>query len=126
MDVIIKIVFVDESREKFFGEGPYQLLLGVDRLHSLHAAAQSMHMAYSKAMKLLQRAEAALGYPLTTRSTGGASGGGSKLTAEGREWLEQYEAYRNACVEANRRLYSDFFPQQRAQTSDSDGKSGQR
>ena len=75
---------------------------------SLRAAAQNMGMAYTKALKLLQRAEAALGYPLTTRTTGGKAGGGSALTPEGKEWLA-----RDACVEANRQLYLACFPQQR-------------
>lgn len=126
MDVITRVILVDENREKFFGEGPWQLLAGVESLGSLHAAAQSMGMAYSKAMKILKRAEAVLGYPLTTRSAGGFSGGGSKLTEKGKEWLHNYEAYRNACVEANRRLYLEFFPQQRQAASDSDGEPEQR
>ena len=72
-----------------------------------------MEMAYSKALKLLQNAEAALGYPLTMRAAGGKDGGGSTLTPQGKEWLKKYEAYRDACMEANRRLYLEFFPEQR-------------
>ena len=70
-------------------------------------------MAYSKAMKLLKRAEEVLGFPLTRRSAGGVSGGGSCLTEAGKEWTERYGAYRDACVAANQRLYLEFFPQQR-------------
>lgn len=109
MDAITRIVFVDESREKFFGEGPYRLLLGVEKTGSLHQSALAMGMAYSKASKLIKRAEQVLGFPLTTRTTGGSSGGGSQLTNEGREWMKKYAAYRDACVEANRRLYLEFF-----------------
>lgn len=72
-----------------------------------------MDMAYTKALKLLKNAEAALGFPLTVRLTGGKDGGGSVLTAQGKEWLRQYEAYRDACIQANRRLYLEHFPQQR-------------
>ena len=80
---------------------------------SLRAAAQSMGMAYTKAMKLLKTAEKSLGCLLTTRTAGGRAGGGSRLTEQGREWLDRYEQYRDACIQANRRLYLEFFPDQR-------------
>ena len=80
---------------------------------SLRAAALSMGMAYSKALKLLTNAEAALGFPLTMRTTGGKDGGGSVLTPQGKEWLKKYEAYWDACIQANGRLYLEFFPEQR-------------
>ncbi len=71
-----------------------------------------MGMAYTKALKILRNAENTLGYPLTIRVTGGKDGGGSRLTSEGKEWLEHYEAYRDACIQANQRLYLEFFPEQ--------------
>ena len=42
MEAVTRIVFVDDSREKFFGEGPYRLLLAVEQTGSLHGAAGSM------------------------------------------------------------------------------------
>ena len=101
MRAVTKILFLDENGEKFFGEGPCSLLKAVEKTGSVRAAAGSMDMAYSKAMKLLKAAEKALGYPLIYRTTGGKDGGGSVLTAEGKNWLRQYEAYRNACVAEN-------------------------
>lgn len=126
MEALTRIIFVDENGEKFFGEGPWRLLAGVERTGSLRKAAMEMGMAYSKALKLLTRAEAALGFPLTRRAVGGASGGGSCLTEEGKEWMRQYEAYRNACVEANRRLYLEFFPGQREAAPAAHREPGQR
>ena len=113
MEAVTKIVFLDENREKFFGEGPYRLLRGVEQTGSLRSAAAAMGMAYSKAIRILKHAEEVLGFPLTSRSVGGVSGGGSRLTDEGKEWIEKYEAYRNACVLASRRLYLEFFSEQR-------------
>ena len=113
MKAVTRIVFLDEQDQKFFGEGPCRLLKAVEQTGSLHGAAASMGMAYSKAFRLLKNAETALGYSLTTRVVGGKNGGGSRLTAEGKEWLSRYEAYRDACVEANRRLYLEHFPEQR-------------
>lgn len=113
MKAATRITFLDEDGQKFFGEGPCRLLHAIEQTGSLRAAAMSMNMAYTKALKLMNRAEAALGYPLITRCAGGKAGGGSRLTGEGKEWLDRYERYRDACVEANGKLYLEFFPQQR-------------
>ena len=110
MKPVTKIVFTDDNGTKFFGEGPLRLLRCVERTGSLRAAAMEMEMAYSKAIRLLKQAEHHLGFPLTTRSAGGKDGGGSRLTPEGKQWLQQYEAYRDACVKANQALYRQFFP----------------
>ena len=110
MKPVTKIQFLDENGEKFFGEGPFCLLRLVEETGSLRCAAASMEMAYSKALKLVSQAEKALGFPLTQRSVGGKDGGGSTLTPEGREFLQKYEAYRDACVQANRELYAQYFP----------------
>lgn len=113
MKAVTKIIFFDDNGEKFFGEGPAQLLRGIEEKGSLRVAALSMEMAYTKALTMIKNAERALGFPLVIRTTGGKSGGGSKLTKEGKEWLERYEAYRDACKQANSKLYLEFFPQQR-------------
>lgn len=120
MRAITKIIFLDEQGEKFFGEGPARLLHGVEETGSLRAAAMSMNMAYTKALKLIRNAETALGFPVISRKTGGRDGGGSRLTEEGKEWLCRYEAYRDACKQANSRLYLEFFGEQRKTTPDSD------
>lgn len=111
MKAVTRITFTDDNGIRFFGEGPLRLLRAVEKTGSLRAAAMEMEMAYSKASKLLKQAEANLGFSLTTRCTGGKAGGGSVLTPEGKRWLRQYEAYRDACVKANQALYRQFFPQ---------------
>ncbi len=110
MKPVTKIQIVDDNGEKFFGEGPCRLLRLVEETGSLRCAAASMEMAYSKALKLIKQAERALGFPLTQRTAGGKDGGGSTLTPEGRAFLRKYEAYRDACVQANRALYARYFP----------------
>ena len=110
MRAVTKIIFTDDDGIKFFGEGPCRLLRCVEKTGSLRSAAMEMEMAYSKASKLLKQAEDNLGFPLTTRNAGGKDGGGSRLTPEGKRWLQQYEAYRDACVKANQELYRQYFP----------------
>ena len=109
MKVQTKITFFDENDNKFFGEGPARLLHAIEEHGSLRTAARSMDMAYTKALKILNNAETALEFSLTTRTTGGKAGGGSQLTPEGKEWLTRYENYRDACIQANRQLYLEYF-----------------
>ena len=109
----MRVYLMDDENRKFFGEGPYRLLRAVEETGSLRAAAGTVDMAYTKALKMLRHAEQAVGAPLTTRSTGGKDGGGSRLTPEGKELLAKYEAYRDQCAEANRRIYHQIFSSER-------------
>ena len=63
MKSVTKILLTDDDGNKFFGEGPMQLLRCIEQTGSLRAAAMEMEMAYSKANKLLKQAEANLGFP---------------------------------------------------------------
>lgn len=103
------LFFCTDEGEKFFGEGPYQLLCGIDELGSLRAAAQGMHMAYTKAFGIVKRAEEEFGFPLTTRKIGGKGGGGSEITKAAKELLMRYEAYKTGCEELAENLYNTHF-----------------
>lgn len=109
MRALTRIIFVDDNNDKFFGEGPYRLLRTVEETCSLRAAANSMGMSYTKALKLINNAERELNIKFLTRVVGGKSGGGSILTNEGKDWLEKYEKYRDACLKENERLYAEYY-----------------
>ena len=102
-------IYLYENEEKFFGEGPCRLLRGIERTGSLRAAAMEMNMSYSKATTIINRAEKALKFSLTEKTIGGKGGGGSQLTLEAKEFLKKYERYREACYEANSRIYHEIF-----------------
>lgn len=109
MKALTRIIFVDDNNEKFFGEGPYRLLRGIEKMGSLRATAIDMGMSYTKALKLINNAERELGFKFITRITGGKSGGGSCLTDEGKAWIEKYEQFRDACLKENERLYHEYY-----------------
>ena len=71
----IKLYLCNEEGQRFFGEGPYQLLRCIERCGSLRSAAQEMNMAYTKAFHLIRHAEEELGFPLTEKTIGGTGGG---------------------------------------------------
>lgn len=116
MRVVSRLFLVDDTENKFFGEGPARLLKQVEKTGSLHSAAFELGMAYSKATKLLKNAEKSLGFPLTVRKIGGKSGGGSILTDEAKDFLQRYENYRNECTRQNEKLFEKYFGEEGKQT----------
>jgi len=70
-----------------FGKGIATLLRGVEDYGSLNASAKKIHMAYSKAWRIVNETEKAFGFHLINRD--GARG--STLTTEGKLLLETYE-----------------------------------
>ena len=113
MKPALRVMLCDDAGERFFGEGPCRLLHLIEETGSLRSAAAQMGLSYSKALRLVQHVEKELGFALTCKTIGGRGGGGSTLTAEARQFLERYEAYRDACVQTSREFYSAFFPGQR-------------
>jgi molybdate transport system regulatory protein len=94
---------------KAFGDGPYELLKGVEKTKSLHRAAQQMGMAYSKAWRLLGMLEERLGFPLLERRTGGPSGGGSRVTPAAKEFMERYGRFQKETRESLEKVYRKHF-----------------
>ena len=95
--------------EKFFGPGVASLLRLVERTGSLQTAAAEMQMSYSKAWKIIRKAEGELGFPLMERRGGGAGGGSSSGTAGGKRFLERYERFRQEVQDAAQRLFTECF-----------------
>ncbi len=94
---------------KAFGDGPYELLKRVDETHSLHLAAKKMGMAYSKAWQLIGTMEARLGFPLIERKVGGLSGGGSRVTAQGKELMKRYKHFQKDVSTSLQKIYRSHF-----------------
>lgn len=108
----IKIYICSDSGEKFFGQGPYELLKNIDKLGSLRKAAIEMNMAYTKALQLINKAEKELGFKLCEKSIGGKGGGGSVLSSEAREFMNKYEKYADECRRSSQEIYNRYFQQQ--------------
>lgn len=89
----IRIAF--EGAEPF-GPGKVHLLELIEKEGSIRAAAAAMNMSYRHAWLLLQAVEDTFGAPVVATSTGGAGGGGAKLTELGKRLVDRYRA-----IEAN-------------------------
>jgi molybdate transport system regulatory protein len=109
MKVAFKVWLDKEG--KVFGEGPYQLLKGIERTGSLHRAAADMKMSYRKAWTIIHQCEERLGFQLLGRKVGGVSGGGSTITSQGDEFLRKYESFRIELKDVLQNLYEKHFGQ---------------
>ena len=91
--LIPKVTFQLYTDEKCFGPGVCRLLELVREYKSLRQAALIMEMAYSKAWKIVKRAEEGLGFKLLDSKIGGKQGGGAELTSEAEKIISAYRAY---------------------------------
>ena len=92
------------TEERFFGPGVCELLERIRETGSIQAAAARMEMSYSKAWKILNRAEEEIGTPLITRVSGGRKGGCSTLTAAGERAIHEFREMEKALSEAANEL----------------------
>ena len=95
--------------EKNFGPGVAELMQLVREKGSLSAAVKEMHMAYSKAWKIIKRAEEDLGFSLMEGQSGGEHGGRTVLTKEGEELLDRYTKFVRESQEEVNRLFRKYF-----------------
>ncbi len=87
LNIYPKLTFVLMSDEKCFGPGVALLLEKIEQFHSIRSAAKDIGMAYSKAWKIIHRAEEYLGFELVSSHIGGVDGGGAQLTQSGKHLL---------------------------------------
>lgn len=98
-----------EQNGKVFGEGPYRLLVRVERTGSLNKAAAEIGMSYNKAWQLMRTIEGRLGFPLLERRAGGVSGGGSEVTPQARQLMRRYSALREELETILELLFAKHF-----------------
>lgn len=82
------------------GPGKAALLRGIEESGSISAAARAMNMSYRRAWLLVEDVNRCFRLPLVETSTGGARGGGARLTENGRAVLARYTAMEAAARDA--------------------------
>jgi len=96
--------------ERNFGPGVSGLMALVRERGSLSAACQEMHMAYSKAWKIIHKAEEDLGFQLMEGRRGGEYGGTTVLTEKGEAFLDQYLAFTEEVDNFAEKVFHKYFP----------------
>jgi len=88
-DVQIR-VRVTRGNEVAIGPGKIDLLAAIHSAGSISGAARSMGMSYRRAWLLVETMNQCFERPLVETATGGKSGGGATLTAEGTAVLNAF------------------------------------
>ena len=83
-----------------FGPGKARLLELIEEQGSIRGAAAAMNMSYRHAWLLLQAVEDMFGAPVIATATGGAKGGGAKLTDLGKLIVARYRAIESHAARA--------------------------
>lgn len=80
-----------------FGQGPFELLNGIQEKRTLTASAKDLNMSYRHAWEIIKQIERKMGQAILDTYKGGKrGGGGAELTQTGKELLETYLKYKNA------------------------------
>ena len=104
------VLHVSLAREKvFFDSRTAMLLQLIDETQSVRSACQRMQMSYSSGWNVIRTLESQLRGTLIERSQGGAGGGKSSLTEEGKLLLARYEEYVDALREQAGELFDRYF-----------------
>lgn len=90
LPVAAKVKLTLCTQDRFFGPGVCELLERIRETGSIQAAAARMELSYTKAWKILNRAEQEMGTSLITRVSGGRNGGSSTLTPAGEEAVKEF------------------------------------
>jgi molybdate transport system regulatory protein len=93
-------VRIDFEGSESFGPGKARLLELIEAHGSIRSAAAAMNMSYRHAWLLLQAVEDTFGAPVISTSTGGAKGGGAKLTELGRTLVARYRVIESQAAKA--------------------------
>jgi molybdate transport system regulatory protein len=81
---------IDFAENANVGPGKIALLEGIRKCGSLSQAARRMGISYRRAWLLLDSLNKTFDVPATVNQTGGAKGGGAKLTSFGVMLIERY------------------------------------
>ena len=104
-----KIWIEDEQGEVVFGTGRLRILNAVDEHGSILGAAKALGMSYRAVWGKIKATEERLGQSVLEKHTGGAEGGGSKLTPFGRTLIERFRQTENLTRSTADALFHGVF-----------------
>ncbi len=77
------------------GDGKWVLLKAIEETGSLKSAMEKLSLTYRKTWNNLQQIEERLGFPILETTRGGADGGNTCLTEEGKRIVRAFDNFHN-------------------------------
>jgi len=106
-------IWIEVHGRPVLGPGRLELLRAVEERGSMSGAARFMKISYRKAWGQIRAMEERIGLPLMEKQTGGVGGGGTRLTAEAREFLKKYAHLVEGLEELVDRKFGEVFYEKR-------------
>ena len=85
-------IWIEGADGMLLGNGRVKLLKAINETGSLSKAAKTMKLSYKKAWNLIDSVNKHAEYTVVRKSTGGKDGGGTEVTAYGKELIAQFDA----------------------------------
>ncbi len=105
INTMIKISYKDST----IGPGIIKIMQLVKETESLSEAYRLMGLSSSKGWRIIKATEEKFGFPLFQSSVGGKGGGFTRLTEEGQDFLNKYEAFLEDLNLEAQKLYKKHF-----------------
>ena len=102
-----KIVLAKEN--EFIDEKSAMLLNLINETNSVKLACERLNISYRKAWNILNNMEDQLGFQVVIRYQGGAEGGHSILTEEGKEFLRCYMLFIKEAESSIQKAFDEIF-----------------
>jgi molybdate transport system regulatory protein len=88
-----KIWLSSPNGKGIMGDGKWQILKAIEKHGSLMAATKALGLTYRRTWGDLKAIEEEFGFPLLEKSRGGADGGKTELTPEGKNLVNAFDAF---------------------------------
>ena len=102
-------LWIEKEGEVVLSKWRVNLLRAIDETGSISSAAEKMHVSYHRAWEKVHEMETRLGVALVETQTGGAHGGGAKLTPIARDYIARFERFSQGIDELVARHFAESF-----------------
>jgi molybdate transport system regulatory protein len=102
-------LWIEKDGEVVLSRWRVNLLRAIDETGSISSAAEKMQVSYHRAWEKLHEMETRLGVKLVETQTGGAHGGGARLTPAARDYIAHFEQFCNGIDELVARRFEQAF-----------------
>lgn len=104
-----KIWLSTKSGENILGDGKWQILKAIEEHGSLMAATEALGLTYRRTWGNLKKIEKILGVSLLEKSRGGASGGSTHLSTEGKKMVNAFDKFHTKYDKLLNKAFDEFL-----------------
>jgi len=102
-------LWIEKDGQVVLSKWRVNLLRAIDETGSISSAAEKMQVSYHRAWEKVHEMEMRLGATLVETQTGGAHGGGAKLTPMARDYIARFERFSQGIDDLVARHFAESF-----------------